>query len=184
MTNIVDKNKYVLYNREKYEERWERKMFCKNCGAELTADTKFCPKCGKGVTSNNANKMYCSNCGKEVHDEYCSNCGTKITENGNCNNVHNINLNIGRQHNPYKTNTYAIWSLILACTSFVFGWFLLAIVAIILGNMAKTQIMERNEQGCNLASAGIVLGWINIGLSIFAVVLLLIFSAGFLAWLV
>ena len=101
MINIVDKNKYVLYNREKYEERWKRKMFCKNCGAELTADTKFCPKCGKGVTSNNANKMYCSNCGKEVHDEYCSNCGTKITENGNCNNVHNINLNIGRQHNPY-----------------------------------------------------------------------------------
>ena len=72
----------------------------------------------------------------------------------------------------------------MACTSFVFGWFLLAIVAIILGNMAKTQIMERNEQGYNLASAGIVLGWINIGLSIFAVVLLLIFSAGFLAWLV
>ncbi|MFR4619972.1 MAG: zinc-ribbon domain-containing protein, partial [Oscillospiraceae bacterium] len=28
-------------------------MFCKNCGAELTADTKFCPKCGKGVSSNN-----------------------------------------------------------------------------------------------------------------------------------
>ena len=54
MISIVDKNKYVLYNREKYEERWERKMFCKNCGAELTADTKFCPKCGKGVTSNNA----------------------------------------------------------------------------------------------------------------------------------
>lgn len=48
MINIVDKNKYVLYNREKYEERWKRKMFCKNCGAELTADTKFCPKCGKG----------------------------------------------------------------------------------------------------------------------------------------
>ena len=46
--------------------------------------------------------MYCSNCGKEVHDEYCQICGTKITENGNCNNVHNINLNIGRQHNPYK----------------------------------------------------------------------------------
>lgn len=38
----------MLYNREKYEERWKRKMFCKNCGAELTADTKFCPEMWKG----------------------------------------------------------------------------------------------------------------------------------------
>ena len=122
--------------------------------------------------------MFCSNCGKEVNGSYCSNCGTKITENGNCNNVHNINLNIGRQHNPYKTNTYAIWSLVLACTSFIFGWFVTAVVAIILGNMAKTQIQQSNEQGYNLASAGSVLGWINIGLSIFAIMIILIFAVG------
>ncbi len=66
-----------------------------------------------------------------------------------------------------------------------FGWFLLAIVAIILGNMAKTQIMEGNEQGYNLASAGIVLGWINIGLSIFrGCAVAYFFRQDFLAWLV
>ncbi len=122
--------------------------------------------------------MFCKNCGEEVNGSYCSNCGTKTNENDNYNNVHNINLNIGKQHNPYKTNAYAIWSLILACISFIFGWFITAVAAIILGNMAKNQIQERNEQGYNLASAGIVLGWINIGLSIFAVMIILIFVAG------
>lgn len=122
--------------------------------------------------------MFCSNCEKEVNGSYCSNCGTKINENGNCNNVHNINLNIGRQYNQYKTNTYAIWSLVLACTSFIFGWLVTAVVAIILGNMAKTQIQQRNEQGYNLASAGIVLGWISIGLSVLAIIIILIFIVG------
>lgn len=121
--------------------------------------------------------MFCTKCGKEVSGSFCSNCGAKVNDS---NNVHNINLNIGRQHNPYKTNSYAMWSLILACTSFIFGWFITAIVAIILGNMAKTQILERNEQGYNLASAGIVLGWINIGLSVFTVMILLIFVLSYI----
>lgn len=121
--------------------------------------------------------MFCTKCGKEVNGSFCSNCGAKVNDS---NNVHNINLNIGRQHNPYKTNSYAMWSLILACTSFIFGWFITAIVAIILGNMAKTQILERNEQGYNLASAGIVLGWINIGLSVFTVMILLIFVLSYI----
>ena len=118
--------------------------------------------------------MFCKNCGNEIKDGYCSNCGTKINGNDNFNNEHNINLNIGKQYNPHKTNTYAIWSLVLACTSFVFGWFITAFVAIILGNTAKNQIQERNEQGYGLASAGIVLGWINIGLSIFAIIILIL----------
>ena len=128
--------------------------------------------------------LYCrKNCGKEVNGGYCSNCGTKIKENDNCNNEHNINLNIGRQYNPNKTNTCAIWSLVLACISFVFGWFITAIVAIILGNTAKNQIREKNEQGYGLASAGIVLGWINIGLSTFAIMIFLIAIVGVFSWM-
>ncbi len=117
--------------------------------------------------------MYCSVCGKEVMEEavICPNCGCMIKNNKV---EHNVNLNIGRQYNPHKTNTYAIWSLVLAYASFVFGWIITAIVAIILGQTAKTQIEERNEQGKNLADAGIVLGWINIGLSIFAIMIIII----------
>ena len=28
-------------------------MFCNNCGAELSADTKFCPSCGTSITGVN-----------------------------------------------------------------------------------------------------------------------------------
>lgn len=126
--------------------------------------------------------MYCSVCGKEVMDEavICPSCGCRINNNTM---EHNVNLNIGRQYNPYKTNTYAIWSLILACSSFVFGWIITAVVAIILGQSAKTQIIERNEQGKNLAEAGIIIGWINVGLSIFAILIIIValIGVGFLA---
>ena len=92
--------------------------------------------------------------------------------------VHNINVNIGKQYNPYKTNTYAIWSIILACTAFIFGWGILAVVAIVLGNMAIKQIKINSEQGESLATAGIILGWINIILTILAVLIILVFVAG------
>ena len=107
----------------------------------------------------------------------CPNCGCATKSNKV---EHNVNLSIGRQYNPNKTNTYAIWSLILACVSFIFGWIITAIVAVVLGQSAKTQIKERNEQGKNLADTGIVLGWINIGLSIFAIMIIII-VIGFLA---
>ncbi|MBE7035558.1 MAG: DUF4190 domain-containing protein [Ruminococcaceae bacterium] len=123
--------------------------------------------------------MYCPACGKEVMQEavICPGCGCMIKNNTT---EHNVNFNINRQQNPYKTNTYAVWSLVLACASFIFGWIITAIVAVILGQSAKTQIEERNEQGKNLADAGIVLGWINIGLSIFSIMLIII-GVGFLA---
>lgn len=119
----------------------------------------FCPKCGRPVSDT---------------DSFCSNCGDnlKIADNSS---THNVNLNIGRQYNPYKTNSYAIWSIVLACSSFVFGWGVVAIVAIVLGNMAKDKIRQSHEQGYNLATAGIVLGWVNIGLTVLAVFSILIF---------
>ena len=119
----------------------------------------FCPKCGEPVSDTD---VFCSNCGY----------GIKTAENSS---THNINLNIGKQYNPYKTNTYAIWSVVLACSSFVFGWGVVAVVAIVLGNMAKDKIQQSNEQGYNLAKVGIVLGWINIGMTAAAVFIILIF---------
>ena len=119
----------------------------------------FCQKCGNAVSDTD---VFYKKCGFNIKD----------TENSS---THNINLNIGRQYNPYKTNTYAIWSIILACSSFVFGWAVVAVVAIVLGNMAKDKIRQSNEQGYNLATAGVVLGWINIGLTAAAIFVILIF---------
>lgn len=128
---------------------------------------------------------FCSKCGRPnpPYSTFCQHCGNNLRTEANNENTHNINFNIGRQYNPYKTNSYAIWSLVLACVSFIFGWAVTAVIAIILGNNAKTQIHMSNEQGENLANAGIILGWINIGLSILAVFILIIFFAGLSAYI-
>ena len=125
--------------------------------------------------------MYCEKCGRSnpPYASFCSNCGNNLHTQQDKGTTHNINFNIGRQYNPYKTNSYAIWSLILACVSFVFGWAITAVIAIVLGHSAKEQIQMSNEQGANLATAGIVLGWVNIGLTIAAVFLFIVLGSAF-----
>jgi len=50
------------------------KMYCRNCGKELPADTEFCPSCG--VRPLNA-ENFCQNCGAETRpeQEVCLKCG-------------------------------------------------------------------------------------------------------------
>ncbi|MDE6583216.1 MAG: zinc-ribbon domain-containing protein [Clostridia bacterium] len=51
-------------------------LFCKECGQPLEEDAKFCPNCGKKVSS----KKICSNCNAENPDgaKFCSSCGNKL----------------------------------------------------------------------------------------------------------
>lgn len=32
-------------------------MFCKNCGTEISEQTKFCPKCGNAVMNNKESQI-------------------------------------------------------------------------------------------------------------------------------
>lgn len=74
-----------------------------------------------------------------------------------------------------KTNGMAIASLVLG----ILGWLYLipAILALVFGYIARGQIKERGEQGMGLAIAGIVLGWVWIGLAVIFIVLLIILAA-------
>lgn len=65
------------------------------------------------------------------------------------------------------TNGLAIASLVLGI--FIF-WLIPSILALIFGYISRNQIRERNEGGAGLAMAGIVLGWVGVGL--WAVILL------------
>lgn len=127
---------------------------------------------------------FCFKCNRDnpPYAVFCSMCGNNLRIQKNNENIHNINLNVGRQYNPYRTNSYALWSLILACISFLFGWAVVAVIAIVLGNTAKNQIASSNEQGMNLATTGIILGWVNIGLTIAAIFFIIIFTAGLSAY--
>jgi hypothetical protein len=74
-----------------------------------------------------------------------------------------------------KTNGFAIASMVLGI---VWVYWIGSILALVFGYMAKSQIEQSGgmEQGGGMATAGIVLGWIGVG--IFAAVLLFFLFAG------
>lgn len=72
------------------------------------------------------------------------------------------------------TNGMAIASLVLGI---LWLYWVGSILALVFGYVAKRQIEERGEQGGGMATAGIVLGWIGIGV----LALMIVFFVGFAA---
>src|SRR5215210_7941389 len=68
----------------------------------------------------------------------------------------------GYYGNP-RTNSKAIWSLVLGIAAFVMCP-LTGIAALIVGRQAKDEIARTREQGEGMASAGVILGSIACGL--------------------
>jgi len=60
-----------------------------------------------------------------------------------------------------RTNGLAIASLVLGI---VWIYWIGSILALVFGYIARAQIRDRGEAGGGLATAGIVLGWIGIGM--------------------
>jgi hypothetical protein len=78
-----------------------------------------------------------------------------------------------------RTNSTAVASMILSIVGLVLFFCygiggLPGLIGAILGHVAKRQIRERGEAGDGMAKAGIIMGWIAVGLS---VVILAIFIA-------
>ncbi|MCZ2806879.1 DUF4190 domain-containing protein [Modestobacter sp. VKM Ac-2983] len=74
---------------------------------------------------------------------------------------------------PQRTNGLAIASMVLGI---VWLYWIGSILALVFGYVAKKQIRERGEGGDGMATAGIVLGWVGIG--VLAIPLVLAVSAG------
>ena len=57
-------------------EKMQTKIFCKNCGKQLSSDSLFCDRCGTKVEQI----KICVNCGNELSSDslFCNKCGTKI----------------------------------------------------------------------------------------------------------
>jgi hypothetical protein len=66
---------------------------------------------------------------------------------------------------PRRTNGLAVASLACGIGQLLF-WFVAAIPAVVLGHMARRQIRQTGEDGDGMAVAGLVLGWIGIGLTV------------------
>jgi uncharacterized membrane protein len=81
---------------------------------------------------------------------------------------------------PQETSTWAIISLIGGIVSFLFAPFIGSVVAIIAGYSAKREIRESNGRvsGDGLATAGLIIGWANVILSLLACVLVVLIFTG------
>ena len=75
---------------------------------------------------------------------------------------------------PRRTNGLAIASMVLGI---VWLYWLGSVLALVFGYIARRQIRERGESGDGMAIAGIVLGWVGIGLAVLAVVAGIAFQA-------
>jgi Domain of unknown function (DUF4190) len=69
----------------------------------------------------------------------------------------------------------------MAIASMVLGilwlYWIGSVLALIFGYIALKQIRERNQSGRGMAIAGVVLGWVGVGLLIIAIVAVLIARA-------
>jgi hypothetical protein len=75
---------------------------------------------------------------------------------------------MGYQPPIQRTNGFAVASMVLGI---LWLFYLGSILALIFGYIAKQQIRQRGETGDGMATAGIILGWVGIGiffLSVFA----------------
>lgn len=84
-----------------------------------------------------------------------------------------------------QTNTMAIISLTAAIGSFFahiipgIGGFTVALIAVITGFVARNQIKQSGQSGMGLATAGIIIGFVHMGLLVVGVIaLILIFIFG------
>jgi Domain of unknown function (DUF4190) len=73
-----------------------------------------------------------------------------------------------------RTSAVAVWSLILALFSFTCGWLFTAIPAVICGHVARSKIRKSGGalEGKNIATAGLILGYIALVIGIMGIPLL------------
>jgi hypothetical protein len=71
-----------------------------------------------------------------------------------------------------KTNSLAVAALVCGIGQIIFG-LLTGIPAIILGHMARRRIAQTGEQGAGMAMAGLVLGYIGVGLAVIVIIVLI-----------
>lgn len=124
--------------------------------------------------------MYCTHCGTRNEDSYshCIQCGTKLVA---------VPVSAPPPPPPLlpsvtrANSLWAVWSMILGILSFCCFSLLTAIPAVILGHKARREIEASDPPlgGEGMATAGLVLGYVNIVLSILLILMLLLIGTFF-----
>jgi Predicted membrane protein len=103
-------------------------MNCKNCGAVLAQDDKFCPICGLSTSEENA-ATKCEVCGAEMtrSDRFCPSCGSPSHDVNSGNPDLMRSISSGRIYKPKRRKTLNVKLLLmlllilLASTLFLWG---------------------------------------------------------------
>ena len=111
--------------------------------------------------------MVCAYCGNNISEGsgFCLHCGKPVPKN-----FHDGNIIV-------KTSGLAIASLVCSIVGLFMCLFIGQIAGLILGYQAKKEIRQSGGriEGENLATAGIIVGWIGIAMDILIVLFLGLF---------
>ena len=128
--------------------------FCMHCGTMLGDDEKFCPNCGAKAEVEKA----------EVKEEPVV-----------VNNTQTVNTNASQAGVAPKTNGLAIAAMVCGIVGIFIANLWLGIIALSLGIAAKNKLKIFPEQkGKGMATAGIVLGIIDLALAVLGFIITLV----------
>lgn len=80
-----------------------------------------------------------------------------------------------------RTNSLAVVSLVTALVGIFFAP--ISLVAVITGHIARRQIAETGEQGDGLAVAGLIIGYVWMGIFALMMILYILFIVGMFAFI-
>ncbi len=129
--------------------------FCSQCGSKLNEGAMFCPNCGSAVNQNNIQNQ-ANNQQKQ-------------------NNYNQPNYNNGAQMGMQKTNGLAVAGFVCSLVGLFVFPLILGILSVCFSVAGKRRIEAFNEKGKGLATAGLIIGIIDI---IWWVCCLILASAG------
>ncbi len=133
-------------------------VFCRSCGKGVPAGTGFCASCGTAVQGAAPGQPAGSPFPPLPPANWGPPAGYAPAPGG-----------YGQA--PQPTNGFAITSLVL---SLVCLYGVGSILAIIFGNIARRQIREQGGQGDGMAKAGIIIGWVSLGIGVMVILAMVI----------
>lgn len=132
--------------------------FCKNCGAQMNESERFCPNCGTDTMAGGTPDQNMQQPNMNYNQQ--PNMNYNGQPNMNYNQQPNMNYNGGVQG---KYNPFAIASFVCSMVGIIFAGLIMGVLAVIFAAVAKNRAKTNpDEKGKGLATAGLVIGIIEI----------------------